>query len=52
VRLSDVAPLRDAGAAGIAVVSAICGAADPAAASRAFRAAADAIPLAAEEVTR
>ncbi|MFS0713879.1 thiamine phosphate synthase [Microbacterium sp. 2P01SA-2] len=35
----DVAPLRRAGAAGVAVVSAICGAADPAAAARAFAAA-------------
>lgn len=32
----DVVPLRRAGAAGVAVVSAICGAADPAAAARAF----------------
>lgn len=39
---ADVAALRDAGAAGVAVVSAICGASDPAAATRAFRAAADA----------
>ena len=42
---SDVAALRDAGAAGIAVVSAICGADDPAAAARALRDAADAPSL-------
>ncbi|KAA9089539.1 thiamine phosphate synthase [Microbacterium radiodurans] len=38
----DVAPLRAAGAAGVAVVSAICGAMDPAAAARSFRTAAPA----------
>ncbi|WP_203582049.1 thiamine phosphate synthase [Microbacterium hibisci] len=38
----DVLALRVAGAAGIAVVSAICGADDPAASAQAFRAAADA----------
>lgn len=42
VGLDDVAPLRAAGAAGIAVVSAICGAEDPAAAARGLRGAADA----------
>jgi thiamine-phosphate pyrophosphorylase len=52
VRLSDVAPLREAGAAGIAVVSEVYGAADPGAASRALRAAADALTLGAEEVAR
>ena len=52
VRLRDVAPLREAGAAGIAVVSAICGADDPAAASRALRSAADALTLEAEGVAR
>lgn len=52
VRLSDVAPLREAGAAGIAVISAICGADDPAAASRAFRSAADVLALEAEGVAR
>lgn len=39
---ADVEALRTAGAAGIAVVSAICAAADPAAATHAFRRAADA----------
>ncbi|HEY9307114.1 MAG TPA: thiamine phosphate synthase [Microbacterium sp.] len=52
VRVSDVAPLREAGAAGVAVVSAICGAEDPAAASRALRSAADALTLEAEAVAR
>ncbi|MFE5410943.1 thiamine phosphate synthase [Microbacterium sp. NPDC056569] len=42
---SDVAALRAAGAAGIAVVSAICGAEDPAAATRALRSTADAPSL-------
>lgn len=42
---SDVAALRDCGAAGVAVVSAICGADDPAAAARALRSAADATSL-------
>ncbi|MWV60654.1 thiamine phosphate synthase [Rathayibacter sp. VKM Ac-2754] len=37
VALSDAAPLRHRGAAGLAVVSAICTAEDPAAAARAFR---------------
>ncbi len=50
VDVDDVAPLRAAGAAGIAVVSAICGADDPAAAARAFRSAADAPTLDAAEV--
>ncbi|REJ04395.1 bifunctional hydroxymethylpyrimidine kinase/phosphomethylpyrimidine kinase [Microbacterium bovistercoris] len=36
VGLDDVAPLRDAGAAGVAVVSAICAADDPRSATRAF----------------
>lgn len=40
VGADDVVPLRRAGAAGVAVVSAICGAADPAAAARAFTVAA------------
>lgn len=39
VTLADTAALRSVGAAGLAVVSAICSADDPAAASRAFRAA-------------
>ncbi|WP_347976307.1 thiamine phosphate synthase [Microbacterium sp. ProA8] len=52
VRVSDVAPLREAGAAGIAVVSEICAAADPAAASHALRTAADARTLGAEAVAR
>lgn len=52
VRVSDIAPLREAGAAGVAVVSAICGAEDPAAASRALRSAADALTLEAEAVAR
>lgn len=39
VRVDDVADLHRAGAAGVAVVSAICGAPDPAAAARAFAAA-------------
>lgn len=39
VSLADTAALRSAGAAGLAVVSAICAADDPAAAARAFRAA-------------
>lgn len=42
VRPQDVGPLRRAGAAGVAVVSAICAAADPAAAARSFAHAADA----------
>ena len=42
VREDDVAALQAAGAAGIAVVSAICGADDPAEATRALRNAADA----------
>ncbi|WKK71651.1 thiamine phosphate synthase [Rathayibacter oskolensis] len=37
VALGDAAPLRQRGAAGLAVVSAICTADDPAAAARAFR---------------
>lgn len=37
VRPDDVGPLRAAGLAGVAVVSAICSADDPAAAARAFR---------------
>ena len=52
VRVSDVAPLREAGAAGVAVVSAICGAGDPAAASRALRSAADTLTLEAEGIAR
>jgi len=39
VRLEDVGPLRRAGAAGVAVVSAICAAEDPGATARAFAAA-------------
>ncbi|GAA2975961.1 thiamine-phosphate diphosphorylase [Microbacterium terrae] len=39
VGVADAAPLRSAGAAGLAVVSAVCGAADPEAAARAFRSA-------------
>ncbi|MBW9111522.1 thiamine phosphate synthase [Microbacterium ureisolvens] len=45
VEVEDVAALRAAGAAGIAVVSAICAAADPGAAARALRSAADAPAL-------
>ncbi|PZE69042.1 thiamine phosphate synthase [Curtobacterium sp. MCBD17_021] len=41
VGLADVGPLRDAGAAGVAVVSGICAAPDPAAAAAAFVAAWD-----------
>ncbi|PZE79713.1 thiamine phosphate synthase [Curtobacterium sp. MCBD17_032] len=41
VELADVGPLRDAGAAGIAVVSGICAAPDPGAAAAAFVAAWD-----------
>jgi len=37
VGIDDTAPLRSAGAAGLAVVSAICAAADPGAAARTFR---------------
>ncbi|WP_285035035.1 thiamine phosphate synthase [Plantibacter sp. ME-Dv--P-095] len=44
VGLADTAALRSAGAAGLAVVSAICAADDPAAAARAFRAAWDEVP--------
>lgn len=36
IALADVAPLKRAGAAGVAVISAICAAADPEAAARAF----------------
>lgn len=36
VKIGDAAVLRDAGAAGLAVVSALCAAPDPAAAARAF----------------
>lgn len=39
IRRSDVGPLRAAGAAGIAVVSALCAAADPESAARQLRAA-------------
>ncbi|MDD7961285.1 thiamine phosphate synthase [Microbacterium thalli] len=42
VRPEDVGPLRRAGAAGVAVVSAICAAADPGAAARSFAHAVDA----------
>jgi len=52
VCVSDVAPLREAGAAGLAVVSAICGADDPAAVSRALRSAADAPTLETPGVAR
>lgn len=44
VSLADTADLRAAGAAGLAVVSAICAAEDPAAAARAFRDAWTAVP--------
>jgi thiamine-phosphate diphosphorylase len=37
IEVGDVAPLRRAGAAGVAVVSAVSGAADPASATRALR---------------
>lgn len=40
IRLDDVAPLRAGGLAGVAVASAICAAADPAATAQAFAAAA------------
>ncbi|WP_109212179.1 MULTISPECIES: thiamine phosphate synthase [Microbacterium] len=52
VEVDDVAALRAAGAAGIAVVSAICGATDPAEAAQALRRAADAPALADAEVAR
>jgi len=52
VGVDDVAPLRAAGAAGIAVVSAICGADDPAATTRALRGAAAAPVLETAEVAR
>ncbi|MFC0195891.1 thiamine phosphate synthase [Microbacterium arthrosphaerae] len=48
VGIDDIPGLRAAGAAGIAVVSAICGAEDPAAATRALREAADAPALEAD----
>ncbi|MFZ8447364.1 thiamine phosphate synthase, partial [Staphylococcus aureus] len=37
IEVGDVAPLRRAGAAGVAVVSAVSGAEDPASATRALR---------------
>ncbi|WP_318152886.1 thiamine phosphate synthase [Microbacterium helvum] len=45
VGIDDVAPLRDAGAAGVAVVSLLSAAEDPDAAARALRRAADAAPV-------